>query len=74
VPGAGDDEESWSHGLTPAVFWGEPAHSHLLEARGADCVQLVHELMGDKAHAVRARAQLTRPPSGASPSPGVCVS
>lgn len=21
VPGAGDDEESWAQGLTPALFW-----------------------------------------------------
>jgi len=21
VPGAGDDEESWARGLTPALFW-----------------------------------------------------
>ena len=21
VPGAGDDEESWAKGLTPALFW-----------------------------------------------------
>lgn len=21
VPGAGDDEESWAEGLTPALFW-----------------------------------------------------
>ena len=21
VPGAGDDEESWAHGLTAAMFW-----------------------------------------------------
>ena len=21
IPGAGDDEESWAQGLTPALFW-----------------------------------------------------
>lgn len=24
VPGAGDDEEAWSRGLSPAMFWAEP--------------------------------------------------
>ena len=26
VPGAGDDEEAWSHGLTPELFWRHRAH------------------------------------------------
>ncbi|DBA66398.1 TPA: hypothetical protein ACH3X2_002378 [Trebouxia sp. C0005] len=30
VPGAGDDEESWARGLTPALFWQH--HQELLQA------------------------------------------
>lgn len=32
MPGAGDDEETWSGGLTPAMFWSEHNHETLLAA------------------------------------------
>jgi hypothetical protein len=75
VPGAGDDEESWSHGLTPAVFWAEPAHSQLLEARGADCVQLVRRLTASSSVVPSNSSSGVRPmrdPTGGCPCPTTC--
>lgn len=43
IQGAGDDSESWSHGLTSAVFWKHKRQ--LLSATQEDIVGLVHELV-----------------------------
>uniref|UniRef100_A0ACD6AHS8 Uncharacterized protein n=2 Tax=Avena sativa TaxID=4498 RepID=A0ACD6AHS8_AVESA len=43
IPGAGDDEESWARGLTPALFW---KHSYDLLDGGPDlCNQLVADIV-----------------------------
>ncbi|XP_014755581.1 LOW QUALITY PROTEIN: tRNA A64-2'-O-ribosylphosphate transferase-like [Brachypodium distachyon] len=43
IPGAGDDEESWARGLTPALFW---KHSYDLLDGGPDlCNQLVSDIV-----------------------------
>ncbi|WVZ79802.1 hypothetical protein U9M48_027338, partial [Paspalum notatum var. saurae] len=43
IPGAGDDEESWARGLTPALFW---KHSYdLLDAGPNYCNQLVGDIV-----------------------------
>lgn len=43
IQGAGDDSESWSHGLTPNVFWRYRAH--LLTAVEEDLPDLVQRLI-----------------------------
>eukprot|EP00241_Pyramimonas_parkeae_P002516 CAMPEP_0114225294 /NCGR_PEP_ID=MMETSP0058-20121206/584_1 /TAXON_ID=36894 /ORGANISM="Pyramimonas parkeae, CCMP726" /LENGTH=457 /DNA_ID=CAMNT_0001335867 /DNA_START=258 /DNA_END=1631 /DNA_ORIENTATION=+ len=45
VPGAGDDEETWSGGLTPAMFWSEHNHETLLAASPTECQGLVAEVV-----------------------------
>jgi tRNA A64-2'-O-ribosylphosphate transferase len=43
IPGAGDDEESWARGLTPALFW---KNSYDLLDGGPDlCNQLVADIV-----------------------------
>lgn len=43
IPGAGDDEESWARGLTPALFW---KHSYdLLDAGPDHCNKLVADIV-----------------------------
>lgn len=43
IPGAGDDEESWAHGLTSTLFW---KHSYDLLDAGPDlCNQLVADIV-----------------------------
>jgi hypothetical protein len=37
IQGAGDDEESWAMGLTPALFWDH--HDHILEYASQDIVE-----------------------------------
>ena len=55
VPGAGDDEESWSRGLTPSVFWQNS--TEILHAGPRGCAAVVdrvvmrtHSLGGDEGH------------------------
>lgn len=43
VQGAGDDSESWSHGLTSAVFWRH--HQELLDAEGEELLGLIQTFM-----------------------------
>ncbi|GAB4820799.1 hypothetical protein N2152v2_007845 [Parachlorella kessleri] len=51
VPGAGDDEESWAHGLTPALMW---RHQHDLLAAGLDgAPAVVARLLAGQQEAVR---------------------
>ncbi|KAG2445329.1 hypothetical protein HYH02_008795 [Chlamydomonas schloesseri] len=46
VPGAGDDEESWAAGLTPAVFWAHQAA--LLAAGPAGVHDAVQKILADE--------------------------
>ena len=55
VPGAGDDEESWSRGLTPSVFWQNS--TEILHAGPRGCAAVVdrvvmrtHSLGGNEGH------------------------
>jgi len=51
VQGAGDDAESWAHGLTPQVFWSN--HAELLAASEDDLPDLIERLLQEaKAMAV----------------------
>ncbi len=43
IQGAGDDSESWSHGLTPDVFWRH--EQQLLLATNEELPDLIRELM-----------------------------
>lgn len=43
IQGAGDDSESWSHGLTSALFWKHKRQ--LLSATNNDIASLIHELV-----------------------------
>ncbi|GAQ80688.1 initiator tRNA phosphoribosyl transferase family protein [Klebsormidium nitens] len=46
VPGAGDDEESWSRGLSPAAFWRN-VH-HILDAGPSGCKGAVARLVEEE--------------------------
>jgi hypothetical protein len=37
IQGAGDDEESWAMGLTPALFWEH--HDYILEYSSQDVIE-----------------------------------
>ncbi len=50
VPGAGDDEESWAAGLTPAVFWAH--HQELLQAGPAGVYDAVRHVLEREAAAL----------------------
>ncbi|KXZ52061.1 hypothetical protein GPECTOR_10g1084 [Gonium pectorale] len=52
VPGAGDDEESWAAGLTPAVFWAH--YPRLLRAGPAGVHDAVRKLLQQEAAALAA--------------------
>ena len=44
VPGAGDDEESWSRGLTPSAFWANS--TEMLNAGPRGCAAVVDRIVG----------------------------
>lgn len=46
VQGAGDDSESWSNGLTPAVFWRH--HQELLDAEEGELPGLIENYMSSE--------------------------
>ncbi|PNH02681.1 tRNA A64-2'-O-ribosylphosphate transferase, partial [Tetrabaena socialis] len=50
VPGAGDDEEAWGLGLTPAVFWAH--HARLLQAGPSGVADTVRQLLSQEASAL----------------------
>ncbi|KAL1860120.1 tRNA A64-2'-O-ribosylphosphate transferase [Paecilomyces lecythidis] len=46
IQGAGDDSESWAHGLTPPVFWEN--RSTLLATDEEDLPNLIHDLIAQQ--------------------------
>lgn len=46
IQGAGDDSESWAHGLTPPVFWGN--RSTLLATDEEDLPNLIQDLIAQQ--------------------------
>ncbi|KAK9818277.1 hypothetical protein WJX72_009958 [[Myrmecia] bisecta] len=67
VPGAGDDEESWAKGLTPALLWAHQQELVLAGPRGVE--ELVQRLVQAN-RAVGGSRQVPSPgPDEASPRP-----
>lgn len=64
VPGAGDDEESWARGLTPALLWGH--RQALLAAGPAGIADLAAELAASPAGIANFAAELSHGGSGAA--------
>jgi hypothetical protein len=66
IQGAGDDEESWAMGLTPALFWDH--HDHILEYASQDTVEeRIREIVArDKQRRTQGLAELTAGGEGAA--------
>ncbi len=66
IQGAGDDEESWAMGLTPALFWDH--HDHILEYASQDTVEeRIREVVArDKQRRTQGLAELTAGGEGAA--------
>lgn len=59
IQGAGDDDENWSQGLSPEVFWSRADELRAAARRDpADCEELVNELV-DACASRRGRVQLS---------------
>jgi len=62
VQGAGDDAESWAHGLTPQVFWSN--HTELLAASEDELPEFIDRLLQEaKATAVEPKFTMILPTS-----------
>lgn len=62
--GSGDDEEIWSGGLTPGMFWDEKNHSRMMSCSQEDLPGVIEQVVQE----ARAAGKQTIPSHGASES------